>query len=266
VLGEAAAKPAQTKTDGSFEIRDLAPGRYTLRSSYSDEDGGYSDQREIEVGVHGLENVALSVERDSAIDGQIALSASDPDFKTKSIAVSFTPSGMTGDFRVTAKAPKLDFEGQLRPGELYRVSTGNLPADYYLKTIRVSGHDLDSNMVTAAGPHEKVELVLDPNGGHIDGTVFDHDQLASGYVLLVPEEANRNNSDLFRKTRSDIKGKFTLRGVPPGSYKLIAFEGFDPEELINYPDRLKEIEDRGESVTISEGGKYNPVLKLVSPD
>ena len=266
VLGEAAAKPAQTKTDGSFEIRDLAPGRYTLRSSYSDEDGGYSDQREIEVGVHGLENVALSVERDSAIDGQIALSASDPDFKTKSIAVSFTPSGMTGDFRVTAKAPRLDFEGQLRPGELYRVSTGNLPADYYLKTVRVSGHDLGSNMVTAAGPHEKIELVLDPNGGHIDGTVFDHDQLASGYVLLVPEEANRNNSDLFRKTRSDIKGKFTLRGVPPGSYKLIAFEGFDPEELINYPDRLKEIEDRGESITISEGGKYSPVLKLVSPD
>jgi hypothetical protein len=154
----------------------------------------------------------------------------------------------------------------LRPGELYRVSTGNLPGDYYLKMIRVSGHDLDSNMVTATGPREKVELVLDANGGHIDGTVFDHDQLASGYVLLVPEEANRNNSDLFRKTRSDIKGKFTLRGVAPGSYKLIAFEGFDPEELINYPDRLKEIEDRGESVTISEGRKYNPVLKLVSPD
>jgi hypothetical protein len=32
------------------------------------------------------------------------LSTSDPDFKPKSIAVSFTPSGMTGDFRVTAKA------------------------------------------------------------------------------------------------------------------------------------------------------------------
>ncbi len=267
VLGEAAAIPAETKQDGSFEIRDLAPGRYTLRSSYSDADGGYSDQREVEVGVHGLENVLLPVERDSAIDGQIVLSALDPDFKMKSVGVNFIPTGVTGDFRVVAKLPKLEFEGRLKPGEHYRVSAAYLPADYYLKTARISGHDLDLNNVTAAGPHEKIELVLNPNGGHIEGTVFDHDdQLVSGYVLLVPEEANRNNSDLFRRSRSDSKGKFTLRGVPPGSYKLIAFEGYDPEELINYPDRLKEIEDRGESVTVTEGGKYSPVLRLVSPE
>jgi len=267
VLGEAAGKPAQAKADGSFEINDLAPGRYTLRSSYSDEAGGYSAQRQVEVGVHGLENVLLPVERESAIDGQIVLSADDPEFKMKSVALNFTPAGASGDFRVVAKAPKMDFQGSLRPGEHYRVSTANLAADYYLKAVRISGSDLDLNNVTAAGPHEKVEIVLSRNGGHIEGTVFNQaDEMVSGYVLLVPEEANRNNSDLFRRTRSDGKGKFVLRGVPPGSYKLIAFEGFDPEELINYPDRLKEIEDRGESMSVSESGKYSPVLKLVSPE
>lgn len=267
VLGEAAGKPAQTKPDGTFEINDLAPGRYTLRSSYSDEAGGYSDQRQVEVGVHGLENVLLPVERESSIDGQIVLSADDPEFKMKSIALNFTPAGASGDFRVVAKAPRMDFQGSLRPGEHYRVSTAGLAADYYLKSVRISGTDVDLSNVTAAGPHEKIEIVLAPNGGHIEGTVLDHaDQMVSGYVLLVPEEANRNNSDLFRRTRSDGKGKFVLRGVPPGSYKLIAFEGFDPEELVNYPDRLREIEDRGESVTVTEGGKYSPVLKLVSPE
>ena len=85
VLGEAAANPAQTKQDGTFDIRDLAPGRYTLRSAYSDADGGYSDQREVEVGVHGLENFLLAVERHSAIDGQIVLSAIDPEFKMKAL-------------------------------------------------------------------------------------------------------------------------------------------------------------------------------------
>ena len=106
-----------------------------------------------------------------------------------------------------------------------------------------------------------------PTADTLKERFIEHDRSAvSGYVLLVPEEANRNNSDLFRRSRSDSKGKFTLRGVPPGSYKLIAFEGYDPEELINYPDRLKEIEDRGESVTVTEGGKYSPVLRLVSPE
>jgi hypothetical protein len=268
VLGEAAAIPAETKSDGSFEIRDLAPGRYTLRTSYSDLEGSYSDQREVEVGVHGLENLLLAVERDSAIEGQIVLSAPTPDFRASSVAVNFSPAGMTGDFRVVATAPRLDFAGSLKPGEHYRVSTASLPGDYYLKTVRVSGHDLlDLNNVTAAGPHEQIELVLNPSGGHVEGTVFDReDQPVSGYVLLVPEEANRNNSDLFRRARSDSKGKFILRGIPPGSYKLIAFEGYDAEELINFPDRLKEIEDRGERITITEGGKYSPVLKLISPD
>ncbi len=267
VLGEAAAKPAETKNDGTFVIDDLAPGLYTLRSAYSDEAGAYTDQQQVEVGVQGVEHLLIAVERQLAIDGHIVLSANDPGFKMKSIAVNFVPAGASGDFRVVADEPKMEFAGNLRPGERYRVSAAGLTGDYYLKSIRISGSEVDLSNVTAAGPHEKIELVLNPSGGHIEGMVFDHDdQPASGYVLLVPENANRNNSDLFRRSRSDSKGKFTLRGVPPGSYKLIAFEGYDPEELINYPDRLNEIEDRGESVTVIEGGKYGPVLKLVSPE
>jgi hypothetical protein len=133
--------------------------------------------------------------------------------------------------------------------------------------VRLSGHDVDQNDVTAGGPHEKIELVLDPNGGHIEGTVFDRaEQPSSGYVLLVPQDPNGDNADLFRRSRSDSKGKFILRGVPPGSYKLMAFEGLDPEELINYPDRRKELEDQAQSITVSEGGTYSPVLKLFSPE
>ena len=267
VLGEAAAKPAQTNNDGTFVIDDLAPGLYTLRSAYSDEAGAYSDQQEVEVGVQGLEHLMIAVERQLAIDGHIVLSANDPGFKMQSITLNFTPAGVSGDFRVIAQVPKMEFEGNLRPGERYRVSTAGLADDYYLKSIRISGSEVDVNNVTAAGPHEKVEIVLDAHGGRIEGTVFDGaSQTASSYILLVPDEGNRNNSDLFRRSRSDSKGKFTLRGVPPGSYKLIAFEGYDPEELINYPDRLKEIEDRGENLTVIEGGKYGPVLKLVSPE
>jgi hypothetical protein len=265
VLGEAAAKSAETKYDGTFVIDDLAPGIYTLRSAYSDDAGAYSDQQQVEVGVQGLEHVLISVERQMAIDGRIVLSANDPEFKMASIALNFIPAGASGDFRVVAE--KMEFAGNMRPGEHYRVSAAGLTGDYYLKSIRISGSEVDVNNVSAAGPHEKIEIVLDAHGGRIEGTVFDGaSQTASSYVLLVPEEENRNNTDLFRRTRSDSKGKFTLRGVPPGSYKLIAFEGFDPQEMINYPDRLKEIEDHAESVTVTEGGKYRPILRLVSPE
>jgi hypothetical protein len=57
-----------------------------------------------------------------------------------------------------------------------------------------------------------------------------------------------------------------LRGLPPGTYSLIAFDGPDSDELMNDPDLLKSYEDRSETVIVSEKGHYAPLLRLSSVD
>ena len=62
----------------------------------------------------------------------------------------------------------------------------------------------------------------------VEGFVKRKGQAAPGaMVVLVPKnpEANRQ---LFRRDQSDLDGSFSLRGVIPGSYTIVAIEnGWD---------------------------------------
>jgi len=44
---------------------------------------------------------------------------------------------------------------------------------------------------------------------------------------------------LYRRTSADSKGKFTLRGVAPGSYRLMAVDSVNLDAEINDPDFLR---------------------------
>jgi hypothetical protein len=43
-------------------------------------------------------------------------------------------------------------------------------------------------------------------------------------VALVPEAARRENLALYLSAATDASGRFVMRGIPPGDYKLIAWE------------------------------------------
>jgi Carboxypeptidase regulatory-like domain len=156
------------------------------------------------------------------------------------------------------------FQVKLHPGDRYTVAARGLPADYYLKAVRISGHDVERNDVVVSDRRGEMELVLSPDGGHIEGLVVDEkDQPTNGAVVMVPEEEKRSFADLFRKTGANSKGAFTLRGVPPGTYKLLAFDDVDLDDLINHPELLQHYADRAQSVIVSEKGNYSVPLQII---
>ncbi len=252
-----------SKPDGTFEIPGMAPGRYTLRTSFSAADQGYTGEQVVEVGVHGLENVSLSGEPDYDVEGRVVFEG-DGGKQLKRVSVDFAPLRIAAAFRVSTEGKDFAFDGRLRPDEQYTVNVPNLPADDYLKEVRMEGHTVERNQVKGTGPHGKLELVVSPKGGHIEGLVVDQkDQPISASVLLIPDSDHRTYYDLFRRARSDREGKFTLRGVPPGTYMVIAFDGLDPDELINDPELLKNYQDRGQTVLVDEGGHYAPLVTVI---
>ena len=266
IFGGAGGNIAVTsKPNGAFEIQGLPPGRYTLRTSFSETDRGFTGQLAVEVGAHGLENVTLAGEPDYDITGRVVIEG-DSHERVSRMSVDFAPHVIAGAFRVSTDS-KFAFEGQLRPGEQYTVNVPNLSADFYLEEVQINGHAVERNQVEAGGPHGKLDLIVSPNGGHIEGLVVDaKDQPVAASVLLIPDADHRSYYDLFRKNRSDREGKFTLRGIPPGTYTVIAFDGLDSDELINDPDLLKTYQDRGQTVIVSEGGRYAPVVKMIAAE
>jgi len=92
------------------------------------------------------------------------------------------------------------------------------------------------------------------------------DEPTRGSILMVPDTPEPGPPDLFRRTSADSKGKFTLRGVAPGSYRLVALESVSLETEINDPDFFRTIGNRGQALIVEESGKYTVSLKLQSSD
>jgi hypothetical protein len=103
----------------------------------------------------------------------------------------------------------------------------NLPEDFYLNAVRAGNSDvLASDLgVSRKQPPGALDVVLSPNGGRIDGRVLRKDKPFGGAtVVLVPEEGWRKAERLYKSTSTDQDGQFSIRGITPGDYTLLAWE------------------------------------------
>jgi len=89
------------------------------------------------------------------------------------------------------------------------------------------------------------------------------DQPTRGSILLVPDVPQPGPPDLFRRASADGRGKFTLRGIAPGSYRLVTMESLSLDSELNSPEFLRSIGNRGDSLIVEESGKYTVSLRLV---
>jgi len=248
--------------DGTFEIRGIAPGIYTLRASFTEDNQVYAGEQTVEVGNEGAQNVQVAALPDFVAAGHVTV-VGVLQKPLRRVQIEFAGEGLMPRIHANANSPEFNFEAQLRPDRRYYANIRNLPEDYYLKSLAFSGHEVPSDNVVVSGSRGNMEIVLSPSGARIEGSLFDDkDQPTRGSVLLVPDVAQPGPPDLFRHTNADSKGKFTLRGVSPGSYRMLALENVNLDAEINDPDFIKTIGNRGASLLVEENGQYTVSLKL----
>jgi hypothetical protein len=74
----------------------------------------------------------------------------------------------------------------------------------------------------------------------------------------------RKRRDLYKEDSTDQRGHFTIHGLNPGHYTVLAFE--DLQDDYHEPDFLKSYEGRGQSVEIveiKEGEQKTVQLKII---
>jgi protocatechuate 3,4-dioxygenase beta subunit len=260
---EGKGTPARVSpTDGTFEVSGIAPGTYTLRASFTLDGDSFTGEQTVIVGDQGVNNVEISAVPDFAATGLVTITGMVRTAPNQ-IAIEFAGEGSTPTVRAGATSPQYKFKLALRPDHRYYANLRNLPDDYYLKSVAIYGHDVPTDNVVVSGRRGEIELVVSPAGGHIEGVLLDaKDQPSRGSVLLIPNVPQPGPPDLFRRTNADSKGKFTIRGVTPGSYRLLALENEDVDAEINAPDFLDRIGNRGSTVTVDEKGNYTIQIKL----
>jgi hypothetical protein len=203
---------------------------------------------------------AFSVRGRFVVDDAALASASD----TQSIRVSL--QGVPAIIR-TGPVPTPQLDGSfvldnIGPGQ-YKLNATR-PPDFYIKHAQFGQTDILGKTFTIQRPgSDALQVVLSPRGGRIDGTIFDARMQpdAEADVALVPNR--RDRVDLYQSIRTDENGRFTMRGIPPGDYKLFAWEYIDPNEHFD-PDLLLQSEPLARALRIVESSRETVDMRTIA--
>jgi protocatechuate 3,4-dioxygenase beta subunit len=139
----------------------------------------------------------------------------------------------------------------------------------YVKSIRLGEAEvLSGGLHYSPQPDQVLEVVIGTNPGALEGQVLNDQKqaIASAAVVLFAESpaARITRTDMFRVSSTDRAGKFQIKGLPPGDYKVFAWEGLDKDAWLD-PDFVRN-ESRGQSVHIEEGKTQGADIPIISPN
>lgn len=272
----------QVREDGSFELRGVAPGTYSLDAYCAEpntppgrEPNMRSAHRKVVVASGQAEEVSLNLQPVpiGEIRGQIRAEGSVP--KLDQLYVSFNPVRSDpdegGPMFTGARAGSVKADGsftvQMRGRGKYRAALyarGPGLEDYYTKAVYYGGRDVTDSGFSYTGSAALLEVVVSSAGARIEGSVVD-DQgkpVPGATVVTVPEKDLRDDVDLYQRARSDQLGNFVIRGQRPGTYTVFAWDDIrDPVYLD--PAFLKEYENSGRSLRAEANGRHQLTLKVL---
>src|SRR5262249_51827842 len=117
---------------------------------------------------------------------------------------------------------------KITPGN-YRLAVNGLHPTMYIKEAHIDRTDVLHEITIGNRADGPLESDLSPNAGQVDGTIVDAagKPMSGVQAVLIPDRL-RNRSDLFKTATSGANGRFTMRGITPGDYKLFAWEDIEP--------------------------------------
>ena len=123
---------------------------------------------------------------------------------------------------------------------------------------------LNDGLHLNARPENPIEVVVGLNAGAIEGTVVNARQelLANRTVVLVPDVRLRQRSDLYRNVSTNTNGRFQIKGLTPGTYKLFAWERVESGAWQD-PEFMRAFEGSGKSVQVNEGSNESLQLEAI---
>jgi protocatechuate 3,4-dioxygenase beta subunit len=261
--------------DGRFEVRGVGPGSYVVGASLGNESQSLTAKQEITVVAADVEGVKLTPQPSFTISGHLRVEGSAGDLTQYSanLRQAQLPEDpgffMSRDaFGTNAPADRFgNFQWkEVNPGNYIVQVYGGDGQGFFLKSATLGGRDVTTGFA-GSGP-ATIDLLISTKGGKIDGSVIEKEKdvdsdhpVPNTTVVAVPEEKYRKIPDRFLTGETDQHGHFTIRGIPPGSYTLYAWQDME-DDIYRDPDFLKAQEANGTAVKVEESSNQKIELKL----
>jgi hypothetical protein len=283
---------------GRFEVNGVAPGKYDLFATVInanaaagavDEPRYFVGRTAVDVGLQNLENLSVVIGPPTALKLHVTVNGTStvpPETIRLQVQPVDTAASING-YSVSAPGQAaVDAQGNFTIPFLYealyrlqvnftpfqaaRGQRGTSPAtdflNAYVDDIRQGGASVyDSGFEVTPRDLGPVEVLVKTNGGMIDGVVNDAlgSPQANVVVVLAPPESRRQNPALYKMTTTTPAGRFSMRGIAPGPYKLFAWPSI-PTGAYQNPEFFSKDEQRGRQVVVNASSTTNAELNVIS--
>jgi protocatechuate 3,4-dioxygenase beta subunit len=260
--------------DGSFEMGGIQPGSYHLAVAPMQGMQTVMGKTPVEVGQGDVEGVTVALGSGLNLTGSIRIDAPKDEldqfqsqggkltFETVRVQIAPTEGFAFNMPRSTTKDDGT-FAIENVSQDRYRINAFNLPSGTWLKSIRAGDQEVqDTGLDLSAGNVGPIQITLGLGGSQIDGVVQDAQKhpAPGSMVTLLRDPIIAERYDLNRITTTDQNGRFSLKGIPPGEYKVYAWEDIEPGAHTD-PEFLKPHE--GKATKLSLKNKSQEQVSLV---
>ena len=253
--------------EGRFEFRDVFPGSYTIEASWGANQESYSARRDLDVGNSDIEGISLTIVRGVDVPGRLTWEQKPPG-EVQGVHVALQTSDQ-GPFSWNSGAFEVKPDGSFViknvPEGVYRPHLLTGSWDCFLKSARYGGADVtDGGLAIHAGTDAALEVKPSCRAARIDGVVLTGDSLpaAGVYVVAIPEAPLRDEKSRYRAEVTDQNGRFLLRGLLPGEYRVFSWDSADDFDWYD-AEQLKPYESRGVPISVQEGDRKTLELNVI---
>jgi Carboxypeptidase regulatory-like domain len=241
--------------EGVFEIRNVPAGQYTAQAISQVGGAQYVALTPVDVIGSHADGVVLQMASGGDVQGSVKVV--DGTAELTNVQVSLRPVGFGGQAPRARVAEDLKFTLKGVPPVNYAVSVSGYPDSCYVKSIQYGGADVSPEGVAMTNGGV-IEVVLSAAAATVDVVVTAGDSKAgSGAQVAVMKDGT-----LESVRTADESGMLSLKGLKPGSYRLIAWEDVDPDLLWD-PDYVKKFENEGKGVKLDASGHEAIQLKAI---
>jgi hypothetical protein len=258
--------------DGRFEISGVVPGSYRLVAQANIPESRGLDRRpyvvrtgtNIEVRNRDVDGIELPLGPSAEVRGRVfvedalpsvtATPGEPPRIRLRTAGGEVVgpstgvPASTTGEF-VFSHVPRGTYSVELAE-----------PGDRYLERVRIDDTEAEPNAVEINGP-AVLDLLVSPNVARIAGTVVRDDgtPVPGASIVLMPASERRT---LDRQVMADAAGRFSIGGLAPGEYRIVA--GVDFHDFAYFdPGFRTRVGSWTDVVTVVEGEEAELPLRVV---
>ena len=255
----------RTAPDGTFELRDLSPATYYVRTS-----GGAASMLVPVSGVD-IDNLLLVTRTGSTITATFVTESGErPPFPASGVRVNLI-APLDAQVLPTVRVPGVDNDWSIKMtsvGGPFVFRMVNLPEAWMLDAVRVGDNDVTDGPFDVPADGREIsdmQFVLTQRVGTINGSVVTSDGKPTGNatVVVFAEDASQWTiaSRFVRSTRPTADGTFKVAGLPGATYLAVARE-FVMDGEWETKEFLEAARQDAVRVTLARGGTESVALRI----